>query len=164
MCRPGNHCIWSTLWDDRWRRSNLGCRNIRGHLRVRIRVSQSDIWKCCQITFLNVVDQLRSVRLHDSFVIGLFRKNISSYYWWYGGGDSSWRNFQIPTSLPSSQLVSGERASHHQKLAPIFAGIDSCLMVTKRWFSRNGTSVAIWLNERFQHVAKGWLSTYAVGK
>ena len=55
-----------------------------------------------------------------------------------------------------SWLVQG-RASRHQKLAPTFPGIDSCLMVTKRDFLE--MEVSLWLNERSQNVAKGWLST-----
>ena len=55
-----------------------------------------------------------------------------------------------------SWLVWG-RASHHQKLAPIFPGIDSYLMVTKRDFLKMEAS--LWLNGKSQNVAKGWLST-----
>ena len=40
---------------------------------------------------------------------------------------------------------------------PTFRGIDSCLMVTKRDFLEMEAS--LWLNERFQNVAKGRLST-----
>ena len=40
---------------------------------------------------------------------------------------------RFPDSSVSSLIPTGwcRRASHHQKLAPTFPGIDSCLMVTK---------------------------------
>ena len=43
---------------------------------------------------------------------------------------------RFPDSSVSSLVPTGwcRRASHHQKLAPTFPGIDSCLMVTKRDF------------------------------
>ena len=43
---------------------------------------------------------------------------------------------RFPDSSVSSLIPTGwcRRASHHQKLAPTFPGIDSCLMVTKRDF------------------------------
>ena len=53
------------------------------------------------------------------------------------------RMFQLPLKrFPDSSVSSliptgrmrGRRASHHQKLAPTFPGIDSCLVVTKRDF------------------------------
>ena len=55
-----------------------------------------------------------------------------------------------------SWLVWG-RASRHQKLAPTFPGLDSCLMVTIRDFLEMEAS--LWLNGMSQNVAKGWLST-----
>ena len=45
------------------------------------------------------------------------------------------------------------------KLAPTFSGIDNCLMVTKRDFLKMEAPMSLWLNERSQNVAKGWLST-----
>ena len=55
--------------------------------------------------------------------------------------------------LNPSWLVWG-RASRHQKLAPTFPGIDSCLMVTKWDFLEMEAS--LWLNGKSQNVAKGW--------
>ena len=70
---------------------------------------------------------------------------------WYGS-TNEFSRFQrfIP-----SWLVWG-RASHHQKLAPIFPWIDNCLMVTKQDFLEMQAS--LWLNEK-SWVAKSWLST-----
>ena len=67
---------------------------------------------------------------------------------------------QKKNSSVSSLIPTGwcRRASHHQKLAPTFPGIDSCLMVTERDFLEMEAS--LWLNERSQNVARGWLSTY----
>ena len=66
---------------------------------------------------------------------------------------------RLPDSSVSSLIPTGwcRWASHHQKLAPTFPGIDSCLMVTKRDFLEMEAS--LWLNERSQNVAKGGLST-----
>ena len=66
---------------------------------------------------------------------------------------------RFPDSSVSSLIPTGwcRRASHHQKLAPTFPGIDSCLMVTKEDFLEMEAS--LWLNERSQNVAKGRLST-----
>ena len=93
---------------------------------------------------------------------------VSSAYWWkdiiplllrYGGGKFSYRWRGPLDSSVSSLIPTGwcRRASHHQKLAPTFPGIDSCLMVTKQDFLKMEAS--LWLNERSQDVAKGWLST-----
>ena len=66
---------------------------------------------------------------------------------------------RFPNSSLSSLISTGwsRRASHHQKLAPTFPGIDNCLMVTKPDFIEMKAS--LWLNKRSQYVAKGWSST-----
>ena len=73
-----------------------------------------------------------------------------------------WRGFQNPDSSVSSVIPTswGERASYHQNLAPTFHGIYSCLIVPKRDFLK--IEASLWLNESYQNVAKGWLSTYVV--
>ena len=57
---------------------------------------------------------------------------------WYGGGTTTVKRF--PDASISSLIPTGccGRASHHQKLAPTFPWIDSCIMVTKRIFSKWG--------------------------
>ena len=66
---------------------------------------------------------------------------------------------RLPDFSVSSPIPTGwcKKASHHQKLASTFPGIDSCLKMTKRDFLE--MEVSLWLNERSQNVAKGWLST-----
>ena len=93
------------------------------------------------------------------FFIFIFLK---FFYWKINGTEAE---IQLPLKssfrfqrlfLNPSWLVWG-RASRHQKLAPTFPGIDSCLMVTKWDFLEMEAS--LWLNGRSQNVAKGWLST-----
>ena len=70
--------------------------------------------------------------------------------------------------IPNPSWLVWGRASRHQKLAPTFPGIDSCLMVTKRWSAFLEMEASLWLNGRSQNVAKGlWrtcLRLHAVGK
>ena len=50
---------------------------------------------------------------------------------------------RFPDSSFSSLIPTGwrGRASHHQKLAPTFPGIDGCLMVTKQDFLKMEASL-----------------------
>ena len=67
------------------------------------------------------------------------------------------RSSRFQRLFPNPSWLVWGRASRHQKLAPTFPGIDSCLMVTKWDFLEMEAS--LWLNGRSQNVAKGWLST-----
>ena len=67
------------------------------------------------------------------------------------------RSSRFQRLFPNPSWLVWGRASRHQKLAPTFPGIDSCLMVTKQDFLEMEAS--LWLNGRSQNVAKGWLST-----
>ena len=67
------------------------------------------------------------------------------------------RSSRFQRLFPNPSWLVWGRASRHQKLAPTFPGIDSCLMVTKRDFLEMEAS--LWLNGKSQNVAKGWLST-----
>ena len=67
------------------------------------------------------------------------------------------RSSRFQRLFPNPSWLVWGRASRHQKLAPIFPGIDSCLMVTKRDFLEMKAS--LWQNGKSQNVAKGWLST-----
>ena len=67
---------------------------------------------------------------------------------WYGGGNGTEVEIQLllkrfPDSSVSSLIPTGwcGRASHHQKLAPTFPGIDSCLLMTKRDFLKMEASL-----------------------
>ena len=63
------------------------------------------------------------------------------------------RSSRFQRLFPNPSWLVWGRASCHQKLAPTFPGIDSCLMVT-RIFSKWKRHY-IWLNGRSQNVAKG---------
>ena len=89
----------------------------------------------------------------------------SALFWFFWNNKGTEAEIQLPLKRSSrfqrlfpnpSWLVWG-RASRHQKLAPTFPGIDSCLMVTKRDFLEMEAS--LWLNGKSQNVAEGWLST-----
>ena len=67
------------------------------------------------------------------------------------------RSSRFQRLFPNPSWLVWGRASRHQKLAPTFPGIDSCLMVTKRDFLEMEAS--LWLNGKSQNVAKGWLPT-----
>ena len=67
------------------------------------------------------------------------------------------RSSRFQRLFPNPSWLVWGRASRHQKLAPTFPGIDSCLMVTKRDFLEMEAS--LWLNGKSRNVAKGWLST-----
>ena len=72
-------------------------------------------------------------------------------------GERRWNLEDLLNSPNPSWLVWG-RASRHQKLAPTFPGMNSCLVVikTKRDFFEMEAS--LWLNGKTQNVTKGWLS------
>ena len=67
------------------------------------------------------------------------------------------RSSRFQRFFPNFSWFVWGRASIYQKLAPTFPGIDSCLMVTKRDFLE--IEASLWLNEKSQNFAKGWLST-----
>ena len=76
------------------------------------------------------------------------RKNIIAKIWYVDGYDGSYygteaeiqlllkRSSRFQRLFPNPSWLVWGRASRHQKLAPTFPGIDSCLMVTKRDFSK----------------------------
>ena len=123
-------------------------------------VGEFDWWESCRPSY----SQLRKMSSSNSDLWPTGKLGfISNFFNFYNNGTEAEiqlplkRSFRFQRRFSNPSWLVWGRASRHQKLAPTFPGIDSCLMVTKRDFLE--MEVSLWLNGRSQNVAKGWLPT-----